>query len=89
MLPRQISQGANEALVLGSPLAQSPCFYQVCLLAFSLKRSSKIEGLQDGKAPSNLNLDLCKYGARPAMCKEIFVENGDFEQLITVVLLYC
>ena len=87
MLPRQISQIANEASAMDSPIAQT-CFYQVCPLAFSLKRASDIVVLKDGKAPSNLELDLCRYGVRPAMCKEIFVQNGDFQLLITVALLY-
>lgn len=42
---RQIYQGANEAFAVVSTLAQTPWFYQGYLLAFFLKRVSKIERL--------------------------------------------
>ena len=59
---------------------------QVCILAlFSLKRVSKIVEPKVTKAPSSLDLDLCKDGVRPATCKEIFVEST-YNDIINILL---
>lgn len=78
---------------LGSSVDRPPpsLINRVCIIAlFSLERVSKIIEPKVRKPLANLApSNLCKDGVQHAMYKEIFVENGDFELLITIPLIYC